>query len=140
MIEYEYLREILDYDAEEGAFYWAASRGYKKKGTKASSDRITIDCKVYEAGKLAWLYTYGRWPGKNFRHLNGDKSDIRFSNLTNQKKYKYKKKRKKPEQTRVLKRGLRFHVVYFPKEGGTIDLGVYKDHRVAKKVKELCST
>lgn len=138
MIRYADLQDILNYDGVEGAFYWATSRGFKKRGTKASSGRITIDGKAYEAGKLAWFYVYGRWPGKNFRYLNGDRTDIRLSNLTIRKNYK-RKKIKRLERVRILTRGPRFHVIYFPDEGATVHLGAYKDHRVAKRVKELCS-
>lgn len=138
MISYPRVKELLDYDPEEGVFRWGVSRGFKKRGTKASNGRITIEGRVYQAGRLAWFYVYGRWPGRNFCYRNGDNTDIRLTNLKNNKTYK-RKGGKKLEPVRILTKGSRFHVTYFPPGGGIVDLGAYKDHRVAKRVKELCS-
>lgn len=131
MVGYARLRELLEYDAEEGAFVWAVSRGFKKRGTPASSRRITIDGTVYEAGRLAWFYTFGRWPGRNIRYLDGDKSNIRLSNLSNQKPGSEKPRRLSACGVRMTRVTTGYQLALVEKNRAPVDLGVYTDYDTA---------
>lgn len=42
---------------------------------------IKIDGRTYRAHRLAWLYTYGRWPTGQIDHRNGVRDDNRINNL-----------------------------------------------------------
>jgi len=82
------LRELLDYNADTGAFTWRIGRqGHKKAGDVAGfrrSDgyiRITVDQHRVWAHRLAWFYTHGAWPAQQIDHINGDTSDNRLDNL-----------------------------------------------------------
>jgi hypothetical protein len=81
------LREIVSYDADTGIFRWAAPRRKIRVGAVAGtlSKRgyidLCIDCRVYKAHRLAWLYVYGEWPAGLIDHVNGDKADNRLANL-----------------------------------------------------------
>lgn len=131
MVGYARLREILEYDAEEGVFVWAVSRGFKRRGTVASSTRITIDGKVYHAGRLAWFYVTGRWPGNRFHHLDGDVSNIRWDNLSNQTKGSGKPKRLPPCGVKMTKVAAGYQLVLTEKHKAPVDLGVYPDYEAA---------
>jgi hypothetical protein len=90
MLTADRLRELYNYDPETGIFTHRKSR--RGRSTKAgrvagcssnSHGRQTVgaDGKVYLAYRLAWLYVTGQWPASDVDHINGDKSDNRFSNL-----------------------------------------------------------
>jgi len=83
------LKEILKYHPESGNFTWITPTNISiKAGTKAGSlckthgyIFIGIDCVVYAAHRLAWLYTTGRWPKFQIDHINHVKVDNRWNNL-----------------------------------------------------------
>lgn len=134
MVGYARLIELLEYDAEEGVFAWVVSRGFKKRGTAASSRRITIDGREYEAGRLAWFYTYGRWPGRNLRYLDGDKSNIRIANLSNTPKRSEKPRAVPPCSVRMGRVTTGYRLTLVGKHRSPIDLGVYSDYEIAADV------
>ena len=131
MLGYARLREILEYDAEKGAFVWAVSRGFKKRGTPASSQRITIDGKVYKAGRLAWFYVTGRWPGPHFHYLDGDPGNIRWANLSNQRKGAEKPRRLSACSVRMTRTSTGYQLALVEKHKAPVDLGVYPDYEAA---------
>ena len=132
MISYPRLKELLDYDPVEGVFRWAVSRGFKKQGMKATCGRITLDGKVYEAGKLAWFYTHCRWPGRNFTYLNDNKTDIRLGNLTDRKP-------KAPKRVidfwiRMTRVETGYRLELTQKYKASVDLGIYSTYAEAAEV------
>lgn len=142
MISYPRVKELLDYDPVGGVFRWRVSRGFKKRGTKASSGRITIEGRVYEAGKLAWFYMYCRWPGRNFRYLNGNKNDIRLANMADRKARLDKPKRLIGYWVRMTRVEGGFQLVLVEKHKAPVDLGTYGIYEQAAEVQKwalVCS-
>jgi hypothetical protein len=81
------LRYLLDYKAATGKFRWRVQKPGLKAGTLAGCvgpkryHIIRIDWKLYQAGRLAWLYKTGKWPKHDIDYINRDRSDIRWANL-----------------------------------------------------------
>lgn len=84
----EILRELVSYDPDTGDFKWKISGGRRKCGQKAGSNghphgycQIGIDCTLYFAHRLAWLYVHGEWPRGEVDHIDGDTANNRIANL-----------------------------------------------------------
>lgn len=84
----ERLRQVLAYDKDTGAFTWLSrTGGTSKEGIAAGTFdergylRIGLDGRVYRAHRLAWMYVFGTWPSGEIDHIDGDKSNNRFTNL-----------------------------------------------------------
>jgi len=98
-----HLRRFLRYDPETGEFRWLprVRKDFKTKrafsswnsrfaGKTAGTVRagkypclfIRIGGVTYLADKIAWGFSTGEWPDHPIRHINGDRSDNRLSNLT----------------------------------------------------------
>ena len=82
------LLELLDYNPEEGGFYWRTTKGSKavkgsKAGTRSPSGyfQIGVDGKVYLRARMVWFYVHGRWPEHQIDHKNLIIHDDRLSNL-----------------------------------------------------------
>ena len=87
-INQEHLKELLHYDPETGVFKWKDTFGWRaKQGTIAGGINgsgyiyIRLKRKKYRAHRLAWLYTYGKFPEDQIDHINKDKTDNRLVNL-----------------------------------------------------------
>ncbi len=87
-INQEHLKDLLHYDPETGVFKWKDTFGWKaKRGTIAGGINgsgyiyIRLKRKKYRAHRLAWLYTYGKFPEDQIDHINRDKTDNRLVNL-----------------------------------------------------------
>lgn len=90
MITAERLRELFLYNSDDGVFVRKVAVGRHGRhkqghiaGTKQSRGYIVIsvDGRRYVAHRLAWLYTYDRWPVGDLDHINGVKNDNRIANL-----------------------------------------------------------
>lgn len=83
----ESLKEILDYDPNNGFFYWKVSRGSarsgKKTGWKDTTGYIRIRAfkKLYHAHRLAYAFMKNEWPENNVDHINRIRDDNRWCNL-----------------------------------------------------------
>ena len=83
-----HLRELMSYDAGTGALKWLARRSnHIDAGTIAGSVnrqgyiQITIAGGTYRAHRVAWAIVTGEWPSSEVDHINGVKSDNRWTNL-----------------------------------------------------------
>ena len=88
MYSIQQLKEMLEYDPDTGIFTWRV--GHRKgftAGSKTDYIRIVIIRDYvrveYMAHRLAWLFTYARWPalGLEIDHINRIKTDNRIVNL-----------------------------------------------------------
>jgi len=83
----ELLKEFVNYNQETGIFrHIKARKGvklYSIAGTLCRTGyiNISVNGKIYQSHRLAWLYVYGEWPEKHLDHINGNPSDNRIANL-----------------------------------------------------------
>ena len=82
------LKELLLYNPDTGNFHWKKARKRVKAGAVTGTLRkdsgciiITLNHKVYQAHRLAWLYLFGHWPKGIIDHINHNQADNRASNL-----------------------------------------------------------
>jgi len=80
----------MTYDPDEGTFEWNSYRSGvpKSKGKNAGTFNkgngyifIGIDYKSYTAHRLAWFYMTGNWPKDQIDHMDGNRTNNKFSNL-----------------------------------------------------------
>lgn len=89
MLTQQELKDWLHYNPLTGVFTWIKNDDRSvHKGARAGcrTERgersIGFKGKEYNAGRLAWLYMYGKWP-KRINHANGILDDDRITNLRN---------------------------------------------------------
>lgn len=82
------LKTFVHYDPQTGLFTWLVDRSYlAQQGDEAGSVRkdgrrvIMVDGTLYLATRLAWLYMTGSLPKERIRQRNGDRADLRWTNL-----------------------------------------------------------
>ena len=84
---YDVLRDRFEYNLETGFFTYRRNVNKVKAGTVCSYTNgegyvlIKIMGKRYSAHRLALLYVTGSFPDDLVDHINGDRSDNRYSNL-----------------------------------------------------------
>lgn len=83
----ERVRHLLDYDSEQGIFYWRNPLKAKVRGQVAGGvgpkgyKQVKVDGFRYLSHRLAWLHVHGEWPKGQIDHINGVRHDNRISNL-----------------------------------------------------------
>lgn len=89
----EQARQILDYDPDTGVFRWRRRQdvglAWNNRNAGKIAGHVSVKGHVHVmvnrqriyAHRLAWLIMTGGYPGADIDHINGDKSDNRFSNL-----------------------------------------------------------
>jgi hypothetical protein len=87
LITHARLREALDYDPATGVFHRLTNgRGFLA-GQVAGGEshggyiKICIDRHSFYAHRLAWFYTYAKWPAEILDHRDGNPSNNRIDNL-----------------------------------------------------------
>lgn len=82
------VKEILHYCPETGIFRWRKKMSICTKvgdvAGCARSDgyvRVQIAGHKYLSARLAWLYMTGQWPAHGVDHIDGDRTNNRWSNL-----------------------------------------------------------
>jgi hypothetical protein len=80
--------ELLHYNPDTGIFTRLKDSGSRGKAGKVSGTRclngylrVGVGGEEYYAHRLAWLYMTGEWPMQQIDHIDGVRSNNRFSNL-----------------------------------------------------------
>lgn len=87
MLTHKELLERLHYDPFTGQFTWLMDSCSRESGSLAGYKNpkgyiiVTVNNFGYRSHRLAWFYMKGIWPTHNIDHIDGDKSNNRFSNL-----------------------------------------------------------
>ena len=84
----EHLRSVLRYDPDTGIFTWKVRAANRIKVGDITGCLngdgyllISIQSRLYQAHRLAWLYMHGVWPNDQIDHINRIRTDNRISNL-----------------------------------------------------------
>ncbi len=87
-LTHERLLSVLDYQPNTGVFTWKVRSSNRtqvgdRAGAVVGNGRrfVMIDGEKFQAHRLAWFYTHGRWPDGDIRQVNGDFDDCSLVNL-----------------------------------------------------------
>lgn len=87
MLTQECLKSKLHYDPDTGLFTWIVRKAGIRFGSIAGTPhsegyvQINVDCHIYLAHRLAWLYMTGEWPKIEVDHEDTNRSNNRWANL-----------------------------------------------------------
>lgn len=87
----EFVRDWLEYHPETGEFF-LRRKTHSRDNTRNLSDALgytdgrgyvhfSFFGRKYKAHRMAWFYTFGKWPAAAIDHINGDRTDNRLNNL-----------------------------------------------------------
>ena len=151
MITFERLRDLVNYDAETGRFFWKNSgRGRIKKGAEVGScdahgyGQVRIDGRLYKEHHLVWLYHTGEWPERQVDHINHHRRDNRIENLRladNVENHRNRPKQKNNTSGFVGvsydKRG--FYRAYITVDGKQVRIGNFKKIEDAVEARKMAN-
>lgn len=86
-LNFERFDALFRYDKDTGVLTRKTQRGTAKAGSVAGSlnDQgyllVMVDGRNQRVHRIAWLLETGAWPTYDIDHINGNRSDNRFSNL-----------------------------------------------------------
>lgn len=87
MINVSTIRKLVSYDPDTGSMTWLVTKGRCVKGREVGNPHSCGYRETHIGGhriyvhRLVWLYHYGKMPGGQIDHINGDRSDNRIKNL-----------------------------------------------------------
>ena len=128
------LREVLNYDPESGRFRRRGKHGLRPcPGSVHLSGYVLIrvDCILYRAHRLAWLYMTDAWPDGEVDHVDGARTNNRWANLrivthaVNQQNLRGAKANSKVGLLGVDQRGSRFRARIKTEGGRPLYLGSF---------------
>jgi len=101
----KYIKENVEYCGETGEMRWQKTNSMRNAGTNATITwtakgkptrlRIRIGHDdYYEAGNVAWLLQTGHWPEFGVIFIDGNKRNLRWSNLRKRRRTTYQRKPK----------------------------------------------
>ena len=101
------LRELLHYDQDTGLFTrLVRTASCVRVGNVAGSlmkngyIEIGLLCSRFYAHRLAWLYMTGEWPSEDTDHIDGSKTNNRFSNLRSVSRSMNMQNRRRPNRSK----------------------------------------
>ena len=87
-LTFKRLHELLHYCSDTGVFTWVKRPSNRIKiGQVAGCINvdgyvtIRIDSEIEYGHRLAWLYSFKKWPADQVDHINGSRADNRIANL-----------------------------------------------------------
>ena len=87
ILDHKYLLNILEYDKEEGYFYWLEEKQgrdlTRPAGTRTDTGYGTININgiIYSMSRLAWFYMNGSWPSQEIGYKDGNPNNCSWDNL-----------------------------------------------------------
>ena len=99
------LRQFLSYCPDTGVFTWLQRTAQQTRvgdvaGSRHHSGYTTISIARgrYAAHRLAWLYMTGDWPTGEIDHIDGDRTNTRWTNLRDVPKSLNQQNQRKPRE------------------------------------------
>ena len=101
----QYIQKNIEYCGESGTLVWTRNNCRQFAGKNATTTwtakgkptrlRVKIGpSDYYEASDIAWLLQTGHWPEFGVIFIDGDKRNLRWSNLRKRRKKTYERKPK----------------------------------------------